>query len=107
MANVRIYKGLLHNFALALTVSEILTFIFFYIQKVGQGHGVQFLQRRYSMANVRIHKHHYFTFLIVAKMRPVRTIVTRLHTHTQHTDKDREMDKPMTIGGILQIFSKN
>ena len=39
--------------ALALTVLEILTFGIFYLQKVGQGHGVQCSQWGHSIANVK------------------------------------------------------
>ena len=42
MANVKIYKRLPHIIAQAPTASEILTFKNCYLQKVGQGHGVQF-----------------------------------------------------------------
>ena len=42
MSNVKIYKRSVH-FALVLAVSEIFYFIIFDIQKVFQGHGVQFL----------------------------------------------------------------
>ena len=42
-------------FALAVTVSEI-NVLNFYIQKVGQSHGVQFLQWRYLMANIKIYQ---------------------------------------------------
>ena len=37
-------KVVLYVFAPALTVSRILTFHIFYLQKVGQGHGVQLSQ---------------------------------------------------------------
>ena len=43
-------------FALALTVSEKLTFNNFGLQKVVQGHGVQFSQLQHSMANVQLYK---------------------------------------------------
>ena len=42
MINIKIYKVVPCNFALALAVSEILTFQIFDLQEVGQGHGVQF-----------------------------------------------------------------
>ena len=40
---------------LALTVSEIVTFKIFNLQKVGQGHGVQLSQKRYSMSNIKVY----------------------------------------------------
>ena len=49
-------------FALALTVSEILTFQMFDLLKVGQGHGVQFLQCCPAMANDKICKSCYMLF---------------------------------------------
>ena len=42
MENVIIYKILPHIFPLALTVSELLKFLNFDLQKVDQGHGAQF-----------------------------------------------------------------
>ena len=36
-----------HMLALALTVSVIITFDIFVLQKVGQGHGMQFSQRHH------------------------------------------------------------
>ena len=44
MANVKIYKRLPHIFELALTVSEIKKFLIVDLQKVDQGHEVQFSQ---------------------------------------------------------------
>ena len=43
-------------FVLALIVSEILTFQIYYLEIVGQGHGVQLLQSSNSMANIKIYK---------------------------------------------------
>ena len=55
-------------FALALIISEILTFQIFYLGKVGHGLGVQLLQWWYSMANIKICKrytlHFSFAFTI-------------------------------------------
>ena len=51
-----------HTFALALTVSEILTFEIFELEKVDQGHGVQHRQCRRQIANVKFNKCH-FLFL--------------------------------------------
>ena len=62
MANVKILKCGPHNFALALTASEIYKFIFVYLQKVG--HGLQFLQLDNSMANVKIYKSLVHTFAL-------------------------------------------
>ena len=56
MANVKIYKGLPHIFALALTVSKILTLQIFTFKKVGQGHGLEHSQWRPSMENIKIYK---------------------------------------------------
>ena len=44
-----------HTFLRQLLPSER-CFNFFYLQKVGQGHGVQFSQLHVSMANVKIYK---------------------------------------------------
>ena len=44
------------HFALALAISEILVLQMFNLQKVGHGHGVEFLQRDHSMANIKIYK---------------------------------------------------
>ena len=70
LANIKINESRSIYFALALTVSEILTFKISYLQKVGQVHGVQFSQC-HSMANVKIYKCHFLTFLIFAKIRPM------------------------------------
>ena len=43
-------------YSLALNISEILTFQIVYLQKVGQGHEVQFSQWGHSMANIKIYK---------------------------------------------------
>ena len=55
MANVKIYKCLPHIFALDLTILEI-QFKICYLQKVGQGHEVQFSQLYHLMANVKNYK---------------------------------------------------
>ena len=47
-------KVVMHIFA-PVTVSEILTFKLFYIEKVIQGHGEQLLQWCSSMANVDVY----------------------------------------------------
>ena len=75
---------------------KILTFQLFYLQKVGQGHGIQFSQLRYSMANVKIYKRNLFTFFIFAKVRSAVTTVTNEQTHT-------ETDKAMAIGKIADL----
>ena len=41
--------------ALARAISEKLTFQICYLQKISQGHGVQFSKLRHSMANVKIY----------------------------------------------------
>ena len=51
MANVQTCKLLSHIFALALSVKEIKN-CSFYLEKVGNGHEVQFSQLRHLMANV-------------------------------------------------------
>ena len=43
-------------FSKALTVSEIYKFQIFYLQKVDQGHGVQFSKSHHSMTNIKIDK---------------------------------------------------
>ena len=45
-------------FALALTVSEILTFEIIDLEKIG--HGVKLLHWRHSIANIKIFKHQFF-----------------------------------------------
>ena len=40
-----------------------------------------------------------FTFIMFAKVRPMRTIVADINTH-RHTHTHTETDKPMTIGEI-------
>ena len=56
MSNIQIDKSRFGHFALALTVSEILPFKIVDLEKVGQGHGVQFSQWQQPMANVKIYK---------------------------------------------------
>ena len=56
MANVKIYKFLLHISALALALSEITKINCLYLQKVVQGHGVKLSPLHHSMANVKIYK---------------------------------------------------
>ena len=67
----------------AVTISEIVMFQIFYLQNVGQRHGIQCLQWGHSMANVKIFNVIFWNFLIFAKVWPVWTIVTHTHTHTQ------------------------
>ena len=55
MANIQIYKNHSEHFALAITVSEIVKFKMFEVQKVGQAQSKIFALRP-SMANVKIHK---------------------------------------------------
>ena len=69
MANI--YKSRPLYFVLALTVSEILTFQIFDLQKGGQDHGVEFSQCGTSMVIFRNLQKPIFTFLILAKMRPI------------------------------------
>ena len=47
-------KDLSDMFAVALTINEILIFEILYLEKVGQGHGLQLSQWRHSMANIKI-----------------------------------------------------
>ena len=55
----------LNIFALAFTVSEILKFKMFDLQKVGQGYVVQFSHCWPSMANIKIYKNHPMYFLVL------------------------------------------
>ena len=83
------------------------------IENIGQGHGVQFWHCRFSMANVKIYKCIFFTFLFIfAKVRHMRTKITDRYTHTQthtHTHTQisthihAETEKPMATGEIQQI----
>ena len=55
MANIKIYKSCsVHFFALALTVSNKLTFQIVDLEKVGQGHVVQLLKWCHFMADIEI-----------------------------------------------------
>ena len=56
MENIKIYKCLPHIFTLALTVSDIISYLIFDLEKVDQGHGVRFFQLHHSMAKVKIYK---------------------------------------------------
>ena len=67
--------------ALFLTISEILTFHVFDLQKGDQDDGVQFSQLGHSMAIVKIYKRNFLHFFITAKVWPILTIVTHAHTH--------------------------
>ena len=58
MVIVKIYKSFPHIIAQAFPVNEILTFKILYLEKVGQGHGLQLSQWRHSMANIKIIKRH-------------------------------------------------
>ena len=58
----------------------------FYQQKVGQGHGVQFLHLHFDGKGQNLTK--FFHIFIFAKVRPVWTILTDRHTYT-----DTETDK--------------
>ena len=48
MANVKIYETFPHIFVLALFVSDIIIFNIFDLQKVDQGHGIQFWKKSKS-----------------------------------------------------------
>ena len=61
-------KDILFIFALALTVSGILTFQIFYIQKVGQGHGVTIFAVKPFDGKCQNLKTSFFTFLIFAEV---------------------------------------
>ena len=50
------FKRLPHIFVPALTASEILIFLTFDLQKVDQGHRVQFMQLYHSIANAKYMK---------------------------------------------------
>ena len=83
-------------FALVLTVAEIFAYQICYHEKVGQGHGLQHLQRRHLMANSKIYKHNFYIFFVFSPRKPVRTKVTKTH-------KRREMYKSLALGEIEQI----
>ena len=53
MANIKLYKSCI-IYALAFTVSEILAFEIFYLEKVGQGYGYNF----HNDAILKTNKHH-------------------------------------------------
>ena len=57
----------------------------FDLQKVSQGHGIQFLQWRHLMANVKIYKCHFLNCFICAK---VQTVLTNTQTQ-RHTNRHR------------------
>ena len=86
-------------FVLDLIVLKMLTFRIFFTSKVGKGRGLELSQRRHLMANVKMYKSHFFTFLIFVNIRHVRTKVTDRHT-------DTVIDKFLAIGEILQICLK-
>ena len=54
IADVEIYKCLSHIFALLLPFHKYTIFKQIYLQKVGQGHKLQFLKLYHSMAKVNI-----------------------------------------------------
>ena len=54
--NIHIYKSRSVDFALAFTISDIIAFEMFDIQKLGQAHAVQFSRLLHSISNVRIYK---------------------------------------------------
>ena len=65
-------------FALALTISEILAFQIFDLEKLGQGQGVQFLQLRHSMANIKVNKSRLIYFppaLTVSEILTFQTLI--------------------------------
>ena len=101
IANIKICKSYpMHFFAKSLTVSEILTFKNFDLQKVDQDQGLQFSRCCHSMANIKIYKRRSFTFFIFLKARPVRTKVadTRSDSNGQSRGYRRNLaDLPMTI----------
>ena len=74
MENDKIFKCLPHNFALALTVSEIYKFGIVYLQKVGNGHGVQFSKSHLLMANVKVDKCLPYIFAIALTVSQVKLI---------------------------------
>ena len=50
-------------FALAIAVTEMATFQFFYLEKkLGQGHELQLSQWRHSMANIKVYKRYLLHF---------------------------------------------
>ena len=67
MANIQFYNSCPVHFALAFTVSEILTFLIFDLHKVGQDHRVEFSQLRHLMANIKICKSHFLHFLFLLR----------------------------------------
>ena len=67
MANVKINNCLKHIFAITLTISDILKIQNLFIQKVGQGHGVQFSQWYHSVLKGQVHKYlpHIFPLVLI------------------------------------------
>ena len=63
IAKVKIYTILPHVFAVALSVSDILQFKTFYLQKVGQVHGVQLTQWR-QMSKFMNDSHTFLCYLL-------------------------------------------
>ena len=63
---------------------------------------MQFLQLHHSMANVKIYKRRFYIF-------DFRQGMTDMNDSNRQTctPTDSEMDKPMAIGEIVQIFPKN
>ena len=82
----------------------------FWPLKVGQGHEIQSLQWRHSMANIKIYKH-LFTFFIFAEEQPVLNRQTQTDRRTdreadRQTDEETVMDKPLARGEIMQTYNK-
>ena len=74
-------------------------------EEIGQGHEVQFIAEAIRWKMSKMYTTSVFTFVIFAKVRPVRTKVTDRHIHTdKHTHTHTETDK--LIGKILLICLK-
>ena len=81
MANIKIYKSpIIHYHTPVLAVSDILASEIFDLEEVFQGHKVQHLEWRQSMANIKIYK---CIFFIFAKIRPM---IMKL---TQYAETDK------------------
>ena len=60
---------------------------FFYLQKVGHSHRVQFSQLHHSMANGKIYKRNFLHFSFSLRCDLI-TIVTGRQRHTENTDRN-------------------
>ena len=80
-----------------IKTSEFDICLTFEIENVGQGHGITIFEMTPFCGKCQNLPTSFFTFLIFAKVRPVRTKATDTHWN----------GKPMAIDKILQICLKN